>query len=215
MKNRLRIAVATFTLLLAGCVAPTPSEPTVARWHLEPQLSSAKELQIYVNDSRPVVEREKDPSTAFLYTGALFAADKSAETVAMDLGAMAVKFGGAQNYQLASSIPTNGPVIIFTLEHWYSRTALNPKSFPVVVEGEFSGTIVLQRNGTALDSRHVEAKGIPTVVDSDINSESDKRETQKLIARAMEKTANSSQQRAYSKIMDFFQETWNGLSSSE
>ena len=184
-------------------------------WQLRPPLNPNTVLQIYVEDARPSTETEKEPSTHYLYSGAVFSTEKNVETIAKALRGVTAKFGGAQNIQLVDRLPSNGLAVIFTLEHWYSRTARRPQRAPIIVDGEFAGTVALQRDGRALATRRIEAKGDPSVLDTYIVFEREKRETQQLIVNAMEQTANSSEQKGYLELLNFFQANRQLFASSE
>ena len=208
MNTRTFFAAAFVSLLLAGCVSTTGRKPQKASWRLVPELDPATPLQIYVQDRRPAVELEKTPSTGHVYSGAVFNVQGDAVTVATGLQDLADRFGGAQNIQLAAALPARGPALVFTLDHWYSKAPINLDKPPLTIHGEFSGTIALYRDGRMLASRHISAKGEPSVVGPQIVFDRQRSQTPRVIAGAMERTANSSQQKAYEDIMKFLQPAW-------
>ena len=210
MKARLAIIPLSLALLLTGCViTPAPRQGTMPTWRLQPPLNPDVALQIYVQDARPAVEIEKKPSTDYLYSGTLFAVDGNALTVGMALRDLIVKYGGARNIHLADTTPSDGTAIVFTLEHWYSRTELKPEKPPIFVTGEFSGTLAIKRDGKVLATQQIRAVGTPSVVDTYIIFDSEKRQTPGLIVKAMERTANFSEQKGYAEIMNVLQDDWH------
>jgi hypothetical protein len=204
------LVTATIPLILVGCFAPASHEAPSSTWHLRPPLDPSATLHVYVVESRPAVELEKQPSSDYLYSGALFATEGNARTVAAALGGLSMKFGGATRFQITSQPPSAGPAVVFALEHWYSRTLLKPEKAPILVDGEFSGALTLQRDGRVLASRQVKAQA-SALVDTYIVFEREKRETPRLLAKAMEQCANNAEQKGYAEVMNFFQQSWSAL----
>lgn len=205
MKIRILISIGIVPFFLTGCLSVPPQGGAPQTYNLQPALSPIIPLQIYVQDTRPVLEIEKKPTTDYLYSGAVFNAEDGAETVRMDLRNMVITFGGTQNAESVLEAPTNGVAILFNLEHWYSKTALKPTTSPIIVMGAFGGDITLESDGKILAVTQIEAQGTPTVIDS---------YTPQLVTRGMENTANSAQQKGYAQIMSFLQKNWAILGSS-
>lgn len=211
MKNKNVLLPLCLCAILCGCVAPNDTRRPVRSWRLQPTLSQSTALQIYVEDCRPVVERERVPSTDYFYTGFFGAVDENARTISSDLTELVKRFGGASTYQLLTNVPTNGRAIILRLDHWYARAERNPKKALIVIQGEFAGTMTLQWDSQVLAAKQIQAAGTPTVVDrTRFPWETDK--TPDMVAKGMRNTANSGQQKAYYQVMDFLQDAWPLLS---
>lgn len=185
-------------------------EPVI---HLNPPLDAQISLLIAGQDERPTVETEREPSTEYLYSSYFFPVDGNAENVAKEIGDHVVKYGGALTYSVKNTLPADAIGINFKLEHWYARTLRDPKQPPIIVKGEFAGTLELQRNGHILFSRHIQEEGIPTVVDTYIVFESEKKQTPHLIEKAMENTANTAFSKGLAQIMIALQDNWQLLQS--
>ena len=207
MKINVVIAVA---VILSGCATPPQQQHEIpsTTYRLNPPLDPGKALQVFVEDVRPRVEIEKEPTTDFLYSGSLFSVEGNAKTVAQAIVALVIKFGGTTEACASATNPASGAVIVFRLEHWYSRMARKAEKPPLVVNGQFSGNLILQRDGNEMANRHITANGTPSIVDTYISSEGEKRQTPGLIAKAMEQTANSAEQGGYREIIKYLQETW-------
>ena len=213
MNTKLILVGCVLGLFTAGCVVPRQRQARspAAIWHFRPQLSPDRPLQLYVRDTRPSDELANPPSAEYLYTGSIFPAAEHAATIAEDLGTLAVQCGGAQTTRAVEASPQLGPAISFTLEHWYARTPLKPEKAPIVIRGSFSGVVMLLLDGQVVASRRIEKEGAPSIVDTYIVSNSEKRQTPGLIRTGMERTANDSQQRGYAVIAEFLQENWHLL----
>lgn len=196
MNIRLLIIYALALLCLTGCTT-TPKSGTRhnSLASLSPKLSSA--VAVAVRDNRPLVEKEKSPSTEYIYSGALFAVDGNEKTVAADLSNLITQYEGAPKAYSTPEIPTQGPAVLFEINHWYSRAPLKTDKSVIVVTGEFSGVLSLYRDGKIIASFTTSAKGNPGVVDTLAFG---KKEISNLIWNTMLNTANSAQQNGYSKL---------------
>lgn len=215
-----RVAIAAALALLLGCVrtTPPPREVSAANYRLRPAFDPGATVQVFVEDDRPHLETEREPSTDFVYSGALFAAEGNAKTVADGISQIIVKFGGAPNARISGIDPASGPAIVFKLEHWYSRYSRAPRKSDksvVLVEGQFSGTVILKRDGKPVATRQITAVGTPSAVDMYVVFDREKRQTAGLFAKAMERTANSAEQNGYREIAKFLQEAWPSFRQSQ
>lgn len=218
MKTRYGSIIILCSFFLCGCVITNHRsamvEPVI---HLNPPLDSQISLLIAGQDERPTVETEKGPSAEYVYTSYFFPVDGNAENVAKEIGDHVVKYGGASTFYVKTMLPLMFPAdavgINFKLEHWYARTPRHPKHAPIIVTGEFAGTLEVQRNGNTLFSRHIQEEGIPTVVDTYIVFESEKKQTPQLIEKAMENTANTAFSKGLAQIMIALQDNWQLLQS--
>jgi hypothetical protein len=215
MKTQHASIILLSSFFLCGCVITSHRsemiEPVI---HFTPPLDAQTMLLIAAQDERPTVETEREPSTEYLYTSYFFPVDGNAENVSKQIGDSIVRFGGAQFYFAKNSLPTNAVGINFKLEHWYARTLRDPKQPPIIVKGEFAGMLELQRDGHIIFSRHIQEEGIPTVVDTYIVFESEKKQTPQLIEKAMEDTANTAFSKGLAQIMIALQDNWQQLQTN-
>lgn len=196
-----------FGVMLCGCIASHNVRQALPSWKLQPGLNPGTVLQLYVEDGRPVVEREREPSTDYVYTGNFGSVDSNARDIAADFSDLIQRYSGASTTRIVSNPPSSGWAIVFKLEHWFARVERNPKGAQVIIQGEFAGKMSLQRDGQILATRQFHTNGVPTVVDrTKYYWEADK--TPVMVKNGMANTANSSQQRAYYQMLDFWQESW-------
>jgi len=196
MNIRLLIIYVLVLLSVTGCVATARSGTRHSSLtSLSPKLSS--EVAVAVRDKRPLVEKEKKPSTEYLYSGALFAVDGNEKTVATDLSNLIMQYEGASKAYATPEIPTQGLAVLFEMNHWYSRAPLKSDKSVIVVTGEFAGVITLYRDGKIIATFTTSVEGDSGVVDT---LSIGKKEISNLIWNAMLNTANSAQQNGYSKL---------------
>ena len=183
-------------LCVTGCVV-TPRSGTrhSSLASLAPKLDSA--VAVAVRDNRPLVEKEKNPSTGYLYSGALFAVEGNEKTVATDLCNLITQYEGARKAYVTPELPTQGPALLFEMNHWYSRAPLKPDTSVIVVTGEFSGVITLYRDAKIIATFTTSAEGNSGIVDSLAIG---KKDSSNMIWNAMLNTANSALQNGYSKL---------------
>jgi hypothetical protein len=211
MNLRLIFAKILVALCVAGCaITPQPITQRNRPAPLSPQLSPDVAMSVIVRDKRPLVEKEKKPSTEYLYSGALFAVEGNEKTVATDLSNLIMQCGGAHKAYATAELPTQGPALLFEMTHWYSRTPLKADKSLIFVTGEFCGTLSLYRDGKAVASVTSFAKSIPGVVDTTAFPW-ENNDNSKLIWKAMMRTANSAQQNGYSAIHAALLEHWHLL----
>jgi hypothetical protein len=212
MKTHYASIILLSSFFLCGCVITSHRsamiEPVI---HLNPPLDPQIPVLIAGQDERPTVETEREPSTEYLYTSCFFPVGGNAKNVAKEIGDHIVKYGGSLTYSVKNTLPADALGINFKLEHWYARTLRDPKQPPIIVKGEFAGTLELQRGGHIIFSRHIQEEGIPTVVDTYIVFESEKKQTPQLIEKAMENTANTAFSKGLAQIMIAIQENWHLL----
>jgi len=196
MNTRFIIIYVLVLLCVTGCASTLKSGTRHNSLpSLSPKLSSA--VAVAVRDNRPLVEKEKDPSTEYLYSGALFSVDGNEKTVATDLSTLIMQYEGASKAYATPEIPTQGPAVLFEMNHWYSRAPLQTDKSVIVVTGEFAGVITLYRDGKIIATFTTSANGDSGVVDTLAIG---KKEISKLIWNAMLNTANSAQQNGYTKL---------------
>jgi len=214
MNINFRLISVLAILSLAGCASlkfqPSPQRTGLAP--LTPPLNPSVAMAVIVQDKRPLVETEKKPSTQFRYSGSLFAVEGNEKTVATDLSNLIVQCGGASKAYPARSVPPHGPALVFEMTHWYSRAPLKPDKTLILVTGEFGGSLSLYRDGKAVVSIEISAKGVPGMIDTTEFAWQDN-ENSKLIWNAMMNMANSAQQNGYSAVHRALLEHWHLLSN--
>ncbi|NLX24747.1 MAG: hypothetical protein GXY61_02135 [Lentisphaerae bacterium] len=175
---------------------------------LTPMLPQESPVAIVATDNRPQTEIEKTPSGEYLYSGALFAIEGNEKTVATDIANIVHFYGGAKHAYPTTAIPETGPAILFEINHWYSRTLINPEKAPLVVTGHYAGVLKMYYDGKVVATENVEADGETSIIDTYIVFEKEKEETPKLIWDAMLHTANSAQQNGYVAIHAALLKNW-------
>jgi hypothetical protein len=196
---------------VVGCASVAPARSTTIP-NLTPTLDKGITLKIYVEDRRPAVETEKQPSTEFLYSGTLFKIDHNAETIAGDLGNIAIKYEGTKSFSVVNSIPPRGVGIVFKLDHWYSRAPLKSTQAPAVVTGAFKGVLSMVRNGEVVLSKPIERE-TATYIDAFVFKAKEKLEEPRVLWEAMMRTANTAQQNGYMAMYEVLRENWHLLNN--